>query len=132
MDTKNSCKGKAVCAGCGEEGHNVDDCRNDPKCVNCEGDHRAISKECPIWKQEKDIVTLKYKENISFADARKRLQPISDPSKNSYASVTQTPPQSARPLQPWARNIRPPTDFQTGSIFEIYIKLLFNSVGCYW
>ena len=148
--TKNSCKGKPVCARCGEEGHNVDDCRNDPKCVNCEGDHRAISKDCPIWKQEKDIVTLKYKENISFADARKRLQPISDPSKNSYASVTQKqllrhiylcrtanmswrtcvvvkqiqsnqPPQSARPLQPWARNIRPPTDFQTEVQFLKYI-----------
>ena len=25
--TKNSCKGKAVCAGCGEEGHNLDDCK---------------------------------------------------------------------------------------------------------
>ena len=119
--TKNSCKGKAVCAGCGEEGHNVDDCRNDPKCVNCQGDHHAISKDCPIWKQEQDIVTLKYKESISFADARKRVQPISDPSKNSYASVTQTPPQSARPLQPWARNIRPPTDFQTEVQFLKYI-----------
>ena len=64
-------------------------------------------------------MTLKYKENISFADARKRLQPISDPSKNSYASVTQ--PQSARPLQPWARNIRPPTDFQTEVQFLKYI-----------
>ena len=119
--TKNSCKGKAVCAGCGEEGHNVDDCQNDPKCVNCEGDHRAISKDCPIWKQEKDIVTLKYKENISFADARKRVQPISDPSKNYYATVTQTPPQSARPQQPWARNIRPPTEFQTEVQFLKYI-----------
>ena len=66
-------------------------------------------------------MTLKYKENISFADARKRLQPISDPSKNSYASVTQTPPQSARPLQPWARNIRPLTDFQTEVQFLKYI-----------
>ena len=94
-----------------------------PKCVNCEGDQRAISKDCPIWKQEKDIVTLKYKENISFADARKRVQPISDPSKNSYASVTQTPPQSARPLQPWARNIRPLTDFQTEVQF---LKYIFN------
>ena len=28
--TKNSCKGKAVCAGCGEEGQNLDDCQNDP------------------------------------------------------------------------------------------------------
>ena len=40
--TKNSCKGKAVCAGCGEEGHNLDDCKNKPKCVNCQGDHVAI------------------------------------------------------------------------------------------
>ena len=64
---------------------------------------------------------LKHKDNISFADARKRVQPISDPSKNSYATVTQTPPQSARPLQPWARNIRPPTDFQTEVNFLKYI-----------
>ena len=77
----------------------------------------------------KDIVTLKYKENISLADARKRLQPIFYPSKNSYASVTKTP-QFARPLQPWASNIRPPTDFQKwGSIFLIYIKSLLDAIG---
>ena len=71
--TKNSCKGKAVCAGCGEEGHNLDDCKNEPKCVNCQGDHVAISRDCPKWKIEKDIVTLKYTEQISFADARNPL-----------------------------------------------------------
>ena len=94
--TKNSCKGKAVCAGCGEEGHTLDDCQNQPKCVNCQGDHVAISRDCPKWKIEKDIVTLKYTEKISFADARKRLQPSFDPSKDSYATVTQTPPQSSK------------------------------------
>ena len=52
VHTKKLCKGKAACAVWGEEGQNEDDCRNDPKCVNCEGDHRAISKDCPIWKQE--------------------------------------------------------------------------------
>ena len=90
--TRNSCKGKAVCAGCGEEGHNLDDCQNEPKCVNCQGDHVAISRDYPKWKIGKDIVTLKYTEKISFADARKRLQPSFDPSKDSYATVTQTPP----------------------------------------
>ena len=99
---KNSCKGKAVCAGCGEEGHNLDNCKNEPKCVNCQGNHVAISRDCPKWKIEKDIVTLKYTEKISFADARKSLQPSFDPSKDSYATVTQTPPQSSRPLPPWA------------------------------
>ena len=121
--TKNSCKGKAVCAGCGEEGHNLDDCKNDPKCVNCQGDHVAISRDCPKWKIEKDIVTLKYTEKISFADARKRLQPSFDPSKDSYATVTQTPPQSSRPLPPWAKKIRLPIDFRT----EIeYLKDILN------
>ena len=42
--------------------------------MNCQGDHVAISRDCPKWKIEKDIVTLKYTEKISFADARKHLQ----------------------------------------------------------
>ena len=120
--TKNSCKGKAVCAGCGEEGHVVDDCDNEPKCVNCEGDHYATSKDCPKWDLEKRIIKLKYTEKISFADARKRVQPpTSDPSKNSYATATKTPQQSTRPQQPWARNIRSPTDFDTEVQFLKYI-----------
>ena len=85
--TTNSCKGKAVCAGCGEEGHNLDDCKNEPKCVNCQGDHVAISRDCPKWKIEKDIVTLKYTEKISFADARKRLQPSFDTSNTSLRQL---------------------------------------------
>ena len=121
--TKNSCKSKAVCAGCGEKGHNLDDCQNEPKCVNCQCDHVAISRDCPKWKIEKDIVTLKYTEKISFTDARKRLQPSFDQSKDSYATVTQTPRQSSRPLPPWARKIRLPIDFRT----EIeYLKYIFN------
>ena len=121
--TKNSCKGKAVCAGCGEEGHNLDDCQNEPKCVNCQCDQVAISRDCPKWKIEKDIVTLKYTEKISFADARKRLQPSFDPSEDSYATVTRTPPRSSRPLPPWAKKIRLPIDFKT----EIeYLKYILN------
>ena len=120
--TKNSCKGKAVCAGCGDEGHVVDDCENEPKCVNCEGDHYATSKDCPKWDLEKIIIKLKYTEKISFAGARKRVQPpSSDPSKNSYATATKTPQQSTRPQQPWARNIRSPTDFDTEVQFLKYI-----------
>ena len=68
-------------------------------------------------------MTLKYTEKISFADARKRLQPSFDPSKDSYATVTQTPPQSSRLLPPWAKKIRLPIDFRT----EIeYLKYILN------
>ena len=51
------------------------------------------------------------------------LQPSFDPSKNSYATVTQTPPQSSRPLPPWAKKIWLPIDFRT----EIeYLKYILN------
>ena len=110
------------CAGCGDEGHVVDDCENEPKCVNCDGDHYATSKDCPKWDLEKRIIKLKYTEKITFADARKRVQPpSSDPSKNSYATATKTPQQSTRPQQPWDRNIRSPTDFDTEVQFLKYI-----------
>ena len=66
-------------------------------------------------------MTLKYTEKISFADARKRLQPSFDPSKDSYATVTQTPPQSSRPFSPWAKKIRLPIDFKTEIEYLTYI-----------
>ena len=53
--TKNSCQSKALRAGCGEEGHNLDDCQNEPKCMNCQGDHVAISRDCPKWKLRKTL-----------------------------------------------------------------------------
>ena len=56
----------------------------------------------------RDIVTLKYTENISFADVRKPVKPSIDPLKDSYATVTQIPHQSSRPLPPWAKK----SDFQ--------------------
>ena len=118
---KTSCKGKAVCAGCGEQGHSFEDCTNEPKCINCEGNHYATSRDCPKWELEKEIIKLKYKDGISFVDDRKRLQPSWDPSKNSYASVAKTPEKATKPQQPWAKNIRPPTDFDTEVQFLKYI-----------
>ena len=68
-------------------------------------------------------MTLKCTEKISFADARKRLQPSFDPSKDSHATVIQNPPQSSRTLPPWAKKIRLPIDFRT----EIeYLKYILN------
>ena len=84
---------------------------------------KVISRDCPKWKIEKDIVPLKYTEKISFVDALKHLQSFFDPPKDSYATVTQTPPQSSRPLPPWARKLRLPIDFRT----EIgYLEYILN------
>ena len=115
---KTSCKGKAVCTGCDEQGLSFEDCTNELKCINCEGNHYPTQRN-GNWK--KKIIKLIYKEEISFVDARKRLQLSFDPSKNSNASVAKTPEKSTEPRQPWAKNIRPPTDFDTEVQFLKYI-----------
>ena len=124
VHTKKSCKSKAVCAGCGEEGHNLDDCKNDPKCVNCQGDHVAISRDCPKLKIEKRHCDPQvYRKDFICRRSQTFTKPSFDPSKDSYATVTQTPPQSSRPLPPWAKKIRLPIDFRT----EIeYLKYILN------
>ncbi|XP_042859153.1 uncharacterized protein LOC122245278 [Penaeus japonicus] len=43
---------KIVCSECAQEGHRFDSCPNkaNPKCINCQGNHRALSGVCPIRK----------------------------------------------------------------------------------
>ena len=41
------------CGRCGEyDIHN--DCQKDYKCANCQGNHAAGSRDCDIWKKEKE------------------------------------------------------------------------------
>lgn len=68
-----SCRGRLTCAKCGLNDHAADNCASDPHCINCEGGHPAYSRSCPTWKKEKQIITLKVTQNISFAEARKRF-----------------------------------------------------------
>ena len=53
--------------------HDSTSCKNTIKCANCGGKHVATSRTCPVWKREKEIVTIKYKESLSFAEARKMV-----------------------------------------------------------
>ena len=64
-----ACRGKPTCFRCGGEGHAGTDCAATPKCSNCHCDHMASSKDCTLWKSEKQIVEIKHSKNISFRDA---------------------------------------------------------------
>ena len=48
-------------------------CTKPPKCVNCEGDHASSSKDCNVWKREKEIQTVKTEKKLSYPDARKAV-----------------------------------------------------------
>ncbi|XP_077516582.1 uncharacterized protein LOC144126926 [Amblyomma americanum] len=82
-----SCRGQLTCAKCSFHEHDAENCAVEPHlCVNCEGSHPAYSRACPVWKQEKEIVTIKVKENITFREARKRVASIHKP---TFSDVVQ-------------------------------------------
>ena len=92
--TESRCTRTPVCGRCsfvGEE-HDHSTCTNEIKCLNCGGPHLSSSKQCPTWKLEKDTLTIKYTENVSFPDARKiaktRLQ-LDENRPKSYAAAAQ-------------------------------------------
>ncbi|XP_037515053.1 uncharacterized protein LOC119391444 [Rhipicephalus sanguineus] len=89
-----SCRGRPTCAKCGAQGHDSDNCDAAPHCVNCDGAHAAYSRSCPNWKKEKEIISLKVRENISFREARKRCSPFHT---NTYADAAR---KGAAPHQP--------------------------------
>ena len=43
------------------------------KCIKCEGPHPAFSKQCPKYKQEQEIITVKCTLNIPSPEAWKRI-----------------------------------------------------------
>ena len=88
-----ACKRELTCAKCGTTGHEDKECRQKPHCVNCDGDHGSFSRDCPLWKKEKDIQTIKVTQGISFPEARKVVEqrgstPTSARSYSDVAGVT--------------------------------------------
>ena len=66
------CSSAAVCPKCALEHEGP--CTNPPKCVNCEGAHPSSSKDCYMWKKEKQIQQVKTERKISYPDARRLVQ----------------------------------------------------------
>ena len=103
---KRFCKNEQKCAKCGQPGHEDHECQNETKCANCDGDHPAYNRICPKWKTEKEILKVKFQNNIPFHEARKQVEgPATDPSKSSYANV-------AKPHQ-WTKSITSSNNFKS-------------------
>ncbi|KAM7309908.1 hypothetical protein ISCGN_006891 [Ixodes scapularis] len=69
-----TCRGKTTCAKCGATDHPADTCEGTLlKCVNCSGAHPSYSRVCPKFQEEKKILKLKIKENLTYPEASKRF-----------------------------------------------------------
>ncbi|KAM7312274.1 uncharacterized protein ISCGN_009179 [Ixodes scapularis] len=66
-----------------------DSCSNEAHCVNCSDPHPAYSRSCKTWKEEKEVLNLKVKENLSYPEARRRFAFLR---KGGYAQVVQRGP----------------------------------------
>ena len=79
---KDRCKRDATCGRCGSSEHADDrQCQLTPRCVNCDGEHSSFSKDCPKWKEEKEIQRIKITQNISFQQARQQVVPTPAPGR---------------------------------------------------
>ncbi|KAM7288007.1 MOB kinase activator-like 3 isoform X1 [Ixodes scapularis] len=111
-----SCRGKETCAKCGSQEHVADICEAAARCSNCSGPHPAYSRTCPLWRQEKEILSLKAKENITYLEAKKKLSFLS---KGGYAEVVRRGPAphlETRATQSSVQTFRPKKKFEPGTM----------------
>ena len=85
---ENACRGKVTCARCGQVDHESKTCTNTISCANCKGSHFAYSRECPKWKQEKQVQQVRVEKHVSFPEARRLVETMSGAvAGKSYATA---------------------------------------------
>ena len=73
--TQNHCRrGTPVCARCSQEGHQARDCRNDPKCANCDGDHKSMDKKCPHYEYKAEVLATQTRQRCTYHEAVDQVQ----------------------------------------------------------
>ncbi|XP_046685447.1 uncharacterized protein LOC124371177 [Homalodisca vitripennis] len=93
------CSNPETCSRCGDEGHQEEGCKNETRCINCKGKHPAYSRDCNIFKEEREILKIMTIEKLSFNEARKeyRRRVAPTPKKGvSYSEAVSVPVQTAQ------------------------------------
>jgi hypothetical protein len=66
----------------------AENCKEEPRCVNCNENHPSSSKQCSVWLKEKEIQKLKVEKHLSYPDAQKMYN--SQHPNISYAALLKT------------------------------------------
>ena len=74
-----------MCVNCGELEHG--DCNKAPQCFNCKENHPASDRKCQRYVFEKEVLTIKTKENLSFREARSQARLRMNLMENSFAKI---------------------------------------------
>ncbi|GBM61180.1 hypothetical protein AVEN_178229-1 [Araneus ventricosus] len=85
--SKLACRGTLACARCGEKNHDSLQCTAQEKCANCKGNHTSHSRSCPSWQFEKEVISVKIKQQISYPEARKIVKAQTPTGGTSYSAA---------------------------------------------
>ena len=104
--TRDNCRNRPTCGKCASTDHTSEDCATEIlKCVNCDATqtpHSAFDRRCPSYLREKEILSLKVTERLSFREARDRYNATHP--RRSYASAVSSS-RSSRPPDQAQNNI---------------------------
>lgn len=109
--TKKWCKNSPLCENCALPPHQPDICTR-TYCINCTEEHPSTSKECKVFKQQKEILKIKTKDKCSLKTAKEKYQAqLSSPQPfiQSYSDIT-TNKTLNKPTFTTTNNIKPTTN----------------------
>ncbi|GBM35026.1 hypothetical protein AVEN_240382-1 [Araneus ventricosus] len=99
--SKLACRGTLACARCGEKNHDSLQCTAQEKCANCKGNHTSYSRSCPSWQFEKEVISVKIKQQIEYPEARKIVKVQAPTGGTSYsAAIKQSVLAKVRQINP--------------------------------
>lgn len=75
VHVKTTCSGSITLARCAEISHDNKYCQEAIRCVNCKGDHAAISHSCVNWIREKEIIAVKFSTHFLTMQLADMLNP---------------------------------------------------------
>ena len=76
----------AICVNCGELEHGRE-CYAPPHCSNCEGPHQASDRTCFYYKMEKEILTVKTRDKVSYSEAKRIVLKRINNETTTYAGI---------------------------------------------
>ena len=106
------CTREKICGTCSGPAH--EECTLPAHCINCSGNHKPISKECPYYKREEEALCKANNEHISVGHARMLLKDNGNYAAAAAKVIDKTTPPSRK--QPSASNITESVSTPSGSV----------------
>ena len=103
------CPNKKRCSTCSEVYEEQHDCEFVNHCFHCSDTHSPVSKLCPRFRFEQEVVTVAEEEHISIGSAKRRVLGANRDPSSTYASVArQVKTKTSRPVTVVSLENNPP------------------------